>query len=337
MQSPHLLSSLVLNNGKLVTGQLSFAPSAFSHKKHPLTPWSYRSLLLPRSYKIHLSLLDQSGSAFLERNLETDSFGQLSFRFPVIMGEKRLAKILLSTTSQQHFIAGLIPTPLSSPKKILVSDFDQTLIDTQSHSVKDIIKSLTSPLNEVPAIKSSVELFQRFTDHTAFILTASPHFYELPIQDWLYQHQLYNAGILTKDYRNFFSLIQGELGLKDLRTQLYYKLKHLLKLLQMTGIPQELVLMGDNSESDPLVYLFLAALLLDEEDPWVLLQKLNHQAAIELTRKQESQLLGLSHQLDQQKVGVPPVLRIFIRHKTEKKKNLPAFLQNYQHLIQLYS
>ena len=71
----------------------------------------------------------------------------------------------------------------------------------------------------------------------------------------MYQNKIFTAGIFLKDVRQVFSLWDGDLSPRDITHQGLYKLNQLLDIINMTDIPDELVLMGDNFESDPVIYL----------------------------------------------------------------------------------
>jgi hypothetical protein len=66
----------------------------------------------------------------------------------------------------------------------------------------------------------------------------------------------------------------------------------------MTGIPDELVLMGDNFESDPAIYLTLSKILREDSDPWVIWNSIKEQDIFQLKKKQNSQFLNKIYQLD---------------------------------------
>ena len=110
-------------------------------------------------------------------------------------------------------------------------------------------------------------------------------------------HQIYTAGIFLKDYRQVFNLLETVLTLKDIKTQGIYKLGHLLDILLMVGIPDELVLMGDNFESDPLIYASVVSLLEGRSKPWDLWQKLKQYPSFRSTLKQEGLLLNKIYQI----------------------------------------
>ena len=217
-------------------------------------------------------------------------------------------------------LGAFIPIRIYSPKKIVICDFDKTLVDTKYSTTKEVYRSLTKPLEEFPTIISSVNILKKSIrqGYHPFILSASPHFYEDAMRDWLYKNNIFSAGIFLKDYRHFFSFLEGDLTSKDFKGQGLYKLNHLLDILLMTGAPDELVLMGDNFESDPIIYLTLAMILTMQIDPWIIWSSIKSEDIFKLKRKQNSQLLNKIFQLD----------NLLTRRKKDKSKN--------QMLIKIY-
>ncbi len=231
--------------------------------------------------------------------------------------------------------------PELKEKKIVICDFDKTLVDTRYSTTSEIYESLTRPLSYFPTVDSSVTLLKKFIDEGLhpFILSASPHFYENAMRDWLYQNQIYTAGIFLKDYRRIFSFIEGDLKPKDLRIQGLYKMIHLFNILLMTGIPKKLVLMGDNFESDPSIYVLLSMLLNKEKDPWQLWQMIKTDKIFLPSRRQNSQFLNLAYQLGNlvTRSSHAPEIEIFIRRKKDEHgPGLTSQLSRYKDRVTMY-
>jgi hypothetical protein len=172
-------------------------------------------------------------------------------------------------------------------------------------------------------------------------VTASPHFYENAIRDWLYSNNIYTAGIFLKDYRKLFSLFEEDLTSRDIKSQVFYKLNHIVNIILMTGVPEELILVGDGFESDTLVYLTIASILSDKIDPWSVWNKLNKSEHFKLNTKQVSRFLSKFYQLEtlkNQKNFVSPKIRIHIRCKDlNKKPDIHLdFLLRHHHLVHYY-
>ena len=65
----------------------------------------------------------------------------------------------------------------------------------------------------------------------------------------------------------------------------------------MTDIPDELVLMGDNFESDPVIYLSFSQMIQNKEEPWVIWKNLKDQKDFSIGKKQNSKFLSKIFQI----------------------------------------
>jgi hypothetical protein len=115
--------------------------------------------------------------------------------------------------------------------------------------------------------------------------------------DWLYQTKIYAGNLFLKDYRNIFSLTDGFLRPKDMKNQGFYKMTQLTNILLMTGIPNELVLMGDGFESDEFIYLTLKSVIEDKVDPWQVWNAIKREKIFQFTYKQSTQFLTKFYKL----------------------------------------
>ena len=270
----------------------------------PSFPIQNFRLLSSHEFKVKVIGLDENQNEVYKKIFETDSFGNLMLRIPLDETRRQIKMLQVFELKKQSgleiLLGNFIPLEITDPKKIIICDFDKTLVDTRYSTTKEMYRSLTSPLNKFPTIPRSVEIIKSYIEdgYHPFILSASPHFYENAMQDWLYQNHIYTAGIFLKDYRNIFSFFSGELTPKDLKVQGTYKLNHIFDLLLMTGIPDQLVMIGDNFESDPVIYLVMTMILKDTIAPWNLWNKVKKRDAFQLTRKQNSQFLNKIYQLD---------------------------------------
>jgi hypothetical protein len=272
-----------------------------------ITPkFPIQALRLLNAYQFSLKIvgLNASHEEIYKKIFESDSFGNFNFKIPLIAERKDIQILQVYETSRRPGLELLmgtyIPIVIPAPKKIVICDFDKTLVDTKYSTTKELYRSLTSPIERFPTVPKSVEILKSYISagHHPFILSASPHFYEDSMRDWLYKNNIFSAGIFLKDYRHFFSFLEGNLTTKDLRHQGLYKLNHLLDILLMTGIPDELVLMGDNYESDPAIYLTLANILREDVDPWGLWNDIKEKDIFQIRNKQNSHFLNKIYQLD---------------------------------------
>ena len=153
------------------------------------------------------------------------------------------------------------------------------------------------------------------------------------------------AGIFLKDVRQVFSLWDGDLTPKDITNQGLYKLNQLLDIINMTDIPDELVLMGDNFESDPVIYLALSQMLQNQEDPWVIWKNLKEHKDFKLNKKQNSKFLSKIFQIktliNNRKIKEKDFqikIKIFIRTKTEGEViKIPPSMIKSENLIENYA
>lgn len=354
MKRPFLIHFMAIESNDKITIR-ALLTSIKEHKKSFFSPFfkkgrpsyplqSYR--LFPKNkYTLKIVGHASNNKKLISQVVESDSFGTLFFKFP-IPTDKKLSYIQVYETSTlagiDMHIGSFVPIKIEGDKKIVISDFDKTLVDTAYSSPIDIYRSLRRPLENFPLVPESLKLIKKYirNNYLPFILTASPHFYQNAIRDWLYQHKIYTAEIFLKDYRTIFSFLGGLLTPKDIKKQGYYKLNHLIDIITMTGIPDELVLMGDNHESDPIIYLAFAFILDPHIDPWHLWRKLGPLKQFQFTRKQKSNILDKMYQIHAlTKKSPSPKISIHIREvkKRDPSLNLWPVLSEKAHLIKYYS
>ena len=316
----------------------------------PSFPIQAYKLLTGNSFKVKIIGFDSQQKVLFKKTFDSDKFGYFNLKIPLNEDRSQITALQVyevsSETGLELHMGTFIPLSISNPKKIIICDFDKTLVDTKYSTTSEVYRSLTKPLAYFPTITNSVDILKSYIDegYHPFILSASPHFYEEAMRDWLYQNQIYTAGIFLKDYRRLFSLLELDLTPKDLKIQGLYKLNHLLDILMLTGIPDKLVLMGDNFESDPVIYLSLASLLNGYQDPWQLWNYLRKIDAFQMNKKQNSILLNkvyqIHNQLTQWKKTNPDEvdIKIYIRKKVnETKLQVPDAVASLLSLVELYS
>jgi len=314
----------------------------------PTKPIQSLGLLTSNVFRLKVIGLSADGQESTIRSYESDSFGNFNFKIPQPENGK-VAKLRLYETKSHPgldlLIGSFIPTKINLPKKILISDFDKTLVDTRYSTMKELYLSLRNPVSYFPIVQSSIDLLKKIIqeEYQPFVVSASPHFYENAIRDWLYQNQIFTGNIFLKDYRNIFSFFEGDLSTKDLKTQGFYKLNTITNILLMTGIPDELVLMGDGFESDTLIYLTLAAVMVGQYDPWTLWNQIKREESFKLTNQQHFRFLSKFYQLKNMSEAHPrPKLKIYIRCKPhmiddwEKKVFNLDFANSLKHLVEFY-
>lgn len=358
MKRPYLFNLMILKTKQHIALVCSVALGKESKERNnsiqpnegfiPSSPLENLAWLGGSDYKMRLIGMNHNGEDVLNRVYESDSFGNFDLRIP-IGSDIQIERIHLYEISiepgVEMLLGSYIPQVLNSPLKMVISDFDKTLVDTRYSTPRELYISLSKPVTYFPVVPKSVDLLKSYIEasYQPFILSASPHFYETAMRDWLYLHQIYTNNILLKDYRKLFSLFDGELSPKDLKTQGFYKINNLVNLLLMTGIPEELVLMGDGFESDPLVYMTLATLLQDNQDPWNVWNQVKKSESFKLTTKQNVQFLSKFYQLSNlTKNSKKPKIIIHIRcrdhdiDKISKREYSINFIKNKTKLVEYY-
>lgn len=318
-------------------------------KSRPTSPIQSIGLISSDEYRIKVEGLNANQEKIYSKDFESDRFGNFDLKISSKVMDEEIIKLQVFETSYRPgidiLLGSYIPYKINEPKKIVVSDFDKTLVDTKYSTAYEVYQSLRKPLNYFPTVQPSVDLlFEQISKgFQPFVLSASPHFYENAIRDWLYQNKIYAGNILLKDYRNIFSLRDGILTTKDLGKQSFYKLNQLVSLLIMTGIPDEMVLMGDSFESDEFIYLVLASVLIGRKDPWQVWNLVKKEESFKLTTKQNFHFLSKFYQLGEMvKKKSLAKLEIHIRC-TEKNleearsKSLPFdFIREQKALVHYY-
>ncbi len=307
------------------------------------------ALLVSDEYRLKIVGMDDNNDEIFIREYDSDQFGNFDTKFPATISGKKIKKLQVYETSYrpgvQLLLGSFIPYLINTPKNIIISDFDKTLVDTKFSTASEMLTSMRKPLNYFPTIDKSVELFKSYTKegYQPFILSASPHFYENAIRDWLYQNQIFAGNILLKDYRNIFSLTGGTMTPKDLKKQGFYKLSQLVNILNTTGIPDHLILMGDGFETDTLIYLILSAIIKDKQDPWQIWNQIKKEKAFRLTTKQNFQFLSKLYKLGElSKKKDDLIFDIHIRcteqsiESVKAKKYQFSFIQNKIGNVQFY-
>jgi phosphatidate phosphatase APP1 len=314
----------------------------------PTKPMESLGLLSSNEFRVKVVGLTHDDKEVTIRSFDSDSFGNFNFKIPQ-PESLNVAKLKLFETRSHPgldlLIGSFIPTKIQNPKKILITDFDKTLVDTRYSSMKELYLSLRNPIHYFPPVDNSIELVNNLIkeNYQPFIVSASPHFYENAIRDWLYQRQIFTGNIFLKDYRNIFSFFEGDLSTKDLKSQGFYKLNTIVNILLMTGIPDDLVLIGDGFESDTIIYLTLAAILVGRYDPWTLWNKIKREESFKLTNQQHFRFLSKFYQLKNMSEGHPRgKLKIYIRCKPHMIEALQArvfkldFANHLKHLVHYY-
>ncbi len=349
MKRPHLVHflAIVTDDSINVKASVTLKENLLAQNLEielPTPKFPIQALRLLNAYQFTMKIVgfSKNQQEIYKRSFESDSFGNFNFKIPLTEITREIEILQIYETKKRPglelLLGNYIPLKILSPKKLIICDFDKTLVDTKYSTTKEVYFSLTRPIEINPTVSSSVEILMRYIKkgHHPFILSASPHFYEEAIRDWLYKNNIFTAGIFLKDYRHFFSFLEGELTRKDLKLQGLYKLNHLLDILLMTGIPDELVLMGDNFESDPIIYMTLVKILKGDIEPWVIWNEIKEQEIFLLNKTQNSKFLNKIYQLDtllakKKKAKKEINVKIYIRKRfKDDKLDVAHIYENYK-------
>lgn len=311
MPRPHIFSlTLIQNETSLnLKGSIALTDQGLSNYElgsdvelKKIKP-PFKSLNLLWAYQSRIKIVGYSkDEVIFIKEYDTDSLGNLDLKIPLKTKIDYLNIYDLKARPGLELIMGsFIPLNVEPHSKLIVSDFDRTLVETRFSTIKDIYHSLKTPVLYFPDIPDSLNLLKKYIDngYIPFILSASPHFYENSLRDWAYKNNLCNTTIFLKDYKSIFTIGNGILSTKDLKKQGFYKLTQLVNLLLMTGIPSELILMGDAFESDLFIYSCLISLIYEKQDPWVLWKMIRKEKPFRLTTKQDSLFLTKFYQLSE--------------------------------------
>ncbi len=317
----------------------------------PAIPYRSLNMMSGKRFKIKLRLFDSEQKEFHQKEYESNSFGNFNIRLSLEKWDEELSNVqiyeLKTLPGLELLLGSFLPTKVKSPKKLVISDFDKTLVDTQYSSFTELLGSLRRPIHYFPAVDKGLEILKQkiSENHIPFILSASPHFYEKAIRDWLYGQKIFTNNIFLKDVRSVFSFLEGDLTPKDLTAQGFYKLNQLVDILLMTGIPDVLVLMGDCFESDRLIYLTLASILVGKHDPWSVWNAIKKERSFQLTTKQHFSFLSKFYRLGPLAKAKDEVqLEILIRCRPDSLRAVqqtaldatPVALLEFSHLVTFY-
>jgi hypothetical protein len=353
MKRPYLVSFQAILSDELLSIRASVTdastPVNDQGEQVHSSPIESIALITGNEYRLKIVGLDENHQEIFVREYDSDSFGNFEIKISSVHAGKSITALQVFETSYypglQILLGTFLPFVIQNPKKIIISDFDKTLCDTKFSTAKEVYNSLRKPLTYFPTVKKSVEILKNYTEtgHQTFILSASPHFYERSIRDWLYLNHIYAGNIFLKDYRNVFSLSEGVLTPKDLKNQGFYKLNQMVNILLMTGIPKDLVLMGDGFESDIFIYSTLAAILQDRIDPWKVWNMVKKEKAFRLTNKQTSLFLSKFYLLGEMRKNHSNLkMKIYIRCTSDNIESLKhkhykiSFVEAHARTIEYY-
>ena len=362
MKRPHIVHLLAIVSENLLQVKASVAMGLHHRRKLPaglVSTMPKLRLMSWNRFTVKLICLNNSREVLLEKVFTSDKLGKLDIRVTIPnkvaeVGREKKQNIE-SLTIQLYEISSMdglelllgtyIPTQITKPNKVVICDFDKTLLDTRYSTAKEFYTYMTRPLNHFKTVNKSVTILKKYIDEGfhPFILSASPHFYRDAIQNWLGQHKIYSAGIFLKDYRQMFGPLESALTPKDLKIQGSYKAVQLIEILLMTGIPDHLILIGDSFDSDPLIYAAIGSQLQNQLDPQKLWNTVKKLPEFSMNRKQDEQLLNGLYRLHdllekhQKTRATTRDINILIRLiEGHNKTSVPEQFADMEKVIQFY-
>jgi len=346
MNRPYIVnfSAIASENQLSIRASLSNSKTALVDEKATDTASPIESIRLfsKANYRIKIIGLNSKKNELFRREYDSDNHGKFEVKIPLTIKDDQIKNLVVYEISQlkgiEIHLGSYLSYYIKEPKKIIISDFDKTLVDTKYSTPKEMYLSLNRPLSFFPSVDSSIIKLKSYIDKgfQPFILSASPHFYENSIRDWLYQNQIFASNIILKDYRDFISIFDGSLSTKDIKKQGFYKLNKLIDILLMTKIPNELVLIGDGFESDPMIYLTLKNLLTKNSDPWKVWKSIKNHSMFNLNSKQDSYFITKFYQLSEMAKKVPDgKVTIYIRATEGNIEKLQEFKFGNEELTEL--
>lgn len=282
--------------------------------------------LFAKKWRVKIECFSKSQNMLDCIEVDTDSFGLISHKISRTYGVEKVYSLRVYEISERHgieyFMGGFLVQEISDHHRVVVCDFDKTLVHTRYHTAKEIYHSLNRPLHYFPTLTQGLNILHSHIEREFFpvILSSSPHFYEKAIRDWLYQHKVFAGHIVLKDYRSLFSYSEGFYSPKDLKHQGFHKLYQLLQLIKLVGVPKELSLIGDGFESDELIYLILSSVLKRTIEPWALWNYIKSMKAFSFTTKQSVIFLDLLYYIYEKSKGKKLEINIHIRRPPFKKQ-----------------
>lgn len=358
MKRPYFTQCIAVDNGDYIWIKASMGveePNITMEERlgsdaNPASPFQRIGLFKNQRFTIKIQGRDGNHTKIYDKDVETDRLGNMMIKIPSFHQSSRIVRLQFFESSMldgfQLLIDSIIPFKIKHPIKIVISDFDKTLVDTRYSTPREMYHSLSKPLSYFPTVSGSLDKIREYLSEgfQPFILSASPHFYEKPIRDWLYHEKIFTSNIFLKDYRDLLSWSFGELSPKDIKKQGFYKLDALVDILEFSTLPDELVLMGDGFEADTVIYLALRSILVEQRDPWQVWNHIRKHESFKLTIKQNFTFLQRLNKLASAAKKKDRIkLTINIRCSSEDMRNLilktplsPDFFESQKQYVNFY-
>lgn len=151
---------------------------------------------------------------------------------------------------------------------VVRSDVDMTYLYTDFHSKSSMLALLDQSAAQRQSIAGMPEVYQLLRDKNGHnrpltFISGSPVFFKRVLQNKMSLEAIQHDEIVLKPFTSILSQ-KGLGGIPLLKEQIGYKLDALLRLRQQIPPQSQEVLIGDDTEADPLIYALYAQLLRKE-------------------------------------------------------------------------
>jgi hypothetical protein len=164
---------------------------------------------------------------------------------------------------------------------VVRSDVDMTYLKTDFHTTSAMLELLEQPADKREALPGMPRIYQLLRDRSNVnrplsFISGSPTFFARVLQNKMKLDGVLYDEIVLKPFKDL--LVHGGLNpIGLLKEQVGYKLEALLRLRQNIPPQSKEVLMGDDTEADPIVYALYTKLVqrkMNEEELYKELKKL---------------------------------------------------------------
>lgn len=211
---------------------------------------------------------------------------------------------------------------------VVRSDVDMTYLYTDFHSTSSILALLEQSASQRKSIDGMAEFYQLLRDRSGHnrpltFISGSPVFFKRVLENKMRLDDVLHDEIVLKPFKALISKI-GLGAIPLLKEQIGYKLDTLLRLRQQIPPNSQEVLIGDDTEADPLIYALYAQLLRKEYSEEGLMKFLQeHDVSLYWQERIQEQLPLFWSSLGEKSA----VLAIFI-HQTKEDTEEFAYWKN---------
>ena len=192
MKRPSLVHFQALKSYDALSLRCSITLMDYERKGHellPLLPYQAFKLLKSNEFRIKIVGRDHHHNKIFDKSYDSDDFGNFMFKIPLVDTTQDIHTLevyeVRTYPGIEFHLGSFLLFKIPKNPKVIICDFDKTLVDTRFSTTKEIYESLTKPLDSFPILGNSLNMLKDHIerDFNPFILSASPHFYEGAIRD----------------------------------------------------------------------------------------------------------------------------------------------------------